>query len=456
MLEASGHFVAGVDRNAAAKALSWSLVSAKASQHVGPQGPQLGRTMNCLWITLADPDPATNGQLIYSEGLIRAVHAAGLSLCVLGLSRAEKSTKPTDSRGLAWRLVKEEKLPRWRRLLHGKPEVAIRGVSMMQTLGRALEAGTWDVIVFDSICSGWAVDAVRNHLARSRRSPKVVYLAHNHEVTAAQRIAAESRGMRRIVKQVDLLKVRRLERSLIAMADLVTSNTPEDCRRFVADAAGTPVAFLPPGYGGHRIVSRTIDASIPRRAVVVGSFDWPPKRVALERFLATAASTLSASGVQLQFVGEIDTDYLVGLRQRYPSVDFVGRVEDVLPYMAAARLALVIDLLGGFKLKGLDYVFNRMPILAMRVALPGMPLKDGDSIGFFDSHADLAAEVVRLIDDFDTLNRRQKVAFDACAARFDWNRIGQHLVGHIQRVSRRPARRTSVHPVSGSVEAAAD
>ena len=28
--------------------------------------------MNWLWVTLADPDPATNGQLIYSEGLIRA------------------------------------------------------------------------------------------------------------------------------------------------------------------------------------------------------------------------------------------------------------------------------------------------------------------------------------------------------------------------------------------------
>lgn len=414
--------------------------------------------MNCLWITLADPDPATNGQLIYSEGLIRAVHAAGLSLCVLGLSRTEKSTKPVDSHGLVWRLVEEEKLPRWRRLLHDKPEVAIRGVSgpMAQTLERALEACTWDVIVFDSICSGWAVDAVQRHLARSRRPPRVVYLAHNHEVTAARRIAAESRGMRHVVKQVDLLKVRRLERSLIAMAGLVTSNTPEDCRRFVADAAGTPVAFLPPGYGGHRIVSRTIDASIPRRAVVVGSFNWPPKRVALERFLATAASTLSASGVQLQFVGEIDADYLADLRRRYPSVDFVGRVEDVLPYMAAARLALVIDLLGGFKLKGLDYVFNRIPILAMRIALPGMPLKDGHSIGFFDSHADLAADVLRLIDDFDTLNRRQKAAFDACAARFDWNRIGQHLVGHIQRVNRRPARPASVRSVSSAVEAAAD
>ena len=86
------------------------------------------------------------------------------------------------------------------------------------------------------------------------------------------------------------------------------------------------------------------------------------------------------------------------------------------------------DLLGGFKLKGLDYVFNRVPVLAMRVALPGMPLEDGRSIGLFDTHQELAEGVVALIDDFESLNRRHEAAFEACAARFDWQRIGRRLL----------------------------
>src|SRR5213076_3299058 len=98
-------------------------------------------------------------------------------------------------------------------------------------------------------------------------------------------------------------------------------------------------------------------------------------------------------------------------------VTFTGSVDDVRPYMANARVALVPDLLGGFKLKGLDYVFNRLPVLAMRIALPGMPLEDGLSVGLFDSHRGLAEGVVALIDDFDTLNRRQRAAFDACEIR---------------------------------------
>ena len=100
--------------------------------------------------------------------------------------------------------------------------------------------------------------------------------------------------------------------------------------------------------------------------------------------------------------------------------------------MSSARLALVPDLLGGFKLKGLDYVFNRLPILAMRVALPGMPLEDGSSVGLFDSHRALAEAVVALIDDFAGLNARQELAYAACADRFDWDRIGRDLMAQMR------------------------
>jgi glycosyltransferase involved in cell wall biosynthesis len=170
--------------------------------------------------------------------------------------------------------------------------------------------------------------------------------------------------------------------------------------------------------------------------VVIGSFDWPPKRISLERFLIVATPIFEAAGIELQIVGEAAPTYLAELGARFPSVDFVGRVQDVRPYMAHARIALVPDELGGFKLKGLDYVFNRLPIMAMNVALPGMPLEDGLSVGLFDSHGALAEGVVALIDDFETLNRRQREAYEACALRFDWRRIGRHLVDSVGALER--------------------
>jgi len=394
--------------------------------------------MDCLWITLADPQPATNGQLIYSEGLIRAAREAGASLTVVGLARTEKPDLPADQPGLRWRLATEKRWPTWRRALRAMPEAAQRGLSpaMDRTLAAALDERAWKAIVFDSICAAWALPAVLNYQAKTNPSARLVYLSHNHEITVARRIASVARGARGLYRHFDALRVTRLERRLMARCDLVTSNTPDDARTFAAEAAPTPVILLPPGYGGRRAAPRTLDATIPRRAIIAGSFDWQPKRISLERFLAEAVPILTAAGIELQLVGETEPAYLASLRQRFPTVRFEGRVDDVRPYLADARLALVPDELGGFKLKGLDYVFSRLPVLAMRVALPGMPLQDGLSVGLFDSHRDLAEGVVALIDDFGTLNRRQREAYDACAMRFDWSRIGRHLVDTIRSLER--------------------
>ena len=389
--------------------------------------------MQCLWITLADPEPATNGQLIYSKGLIEAASDAGAQLTIVGLARPEIKRLPVDRRGIAWRLGREEVWTPWKRLLSANPALATRtGPEIVDALERCLSSQLWDAIVFDSICAGWALGRVMRHRRRAARVPRIVYIAHNHEVTVARRIAHDASGRERLIKEIDQLKVIGLERRLIAAADVLTSNTPDDCRRFAADRRGRPVTFLPPGYGGPRVSARTIDSSVPRRAIAIGSFDWPPKRVSLEAFLEAGAGVLAKAGVELQIVGQAEAAYLAGLRRRFPSVDFLGPVPDVGPYMANARLAMVPDLLEGFKLKGLDYAFNRLPILSMRVALPGMPLEDGKSIGLFDSHRALADGIVTLIDDYPQLNRRQQEAYAACADCFDWAQIGRHLIATIR------------------------
>ena len=403
--------------------------------------------MNCLWLTLADPDPPTNGQLLYSKGLIEAAVQAGASLHVIGVARPENARVSTMNSGLVWQLHERQPCPPWRRMLSGLPEIALRASSPIAhaAVEQALERD-WDAIVFDSICSGWALGAVLRHRRRSRRPPRLVHIAHNHEVTVARRIADAARGIRRVVKELDAAKVAWLENRLIHEVDLLTSNTPEDCQTFAAKAGGRPVVFLPPGYAGPRVSKRTIDATVSRRAIVVGSFDWQPKRISLERFLDVAASRFEEAGIDLQIVGAAEADYLAGLRRRFPSVTFTGPVDDVRPYMASARLALVPDLLGGFKLKGLDYVFNRLPILAMRHALPAMPLEEGASIGLFDSHEALAEGVVALIDDLALLNARQEQAFIACADGFDWDRLGRHLMASIRAVEPRRHGDRLAHP----------
>jgi glycosyltransferase involved in cell wall biosynthesis len=401
--------------------------------------------MECLWLTLAYVDPPTNGQLIYSKGLMDSVSKAGVRLTSWAM-------RPSLNPPPGLRQVPGEARKRLQRVLSAEPVVGAYGHSTAarHALDACLASRRFDAVVFDSISAGWALSLVEHHRQTAAPPPRLVYLSHNHEIAVARRIASTASGPMRLVRALEALKVKHLERRLIAAADLLTSNTPEDCRAFAAEPQAPPVAYLPPGYDGPRVCVRAIDAGTPRRAVVVGSFDWPPKRSSLESFLEAAAAPLAREGIDLQVVGAAEASYLAGLRQRFPSVEFTGPVDDVRPYMARARIALVPDQMGGFKLKGLDYVFARLPILAMRVALPGMPLQDGVSVGLFDDHAAMAKGIVALIDDFATLNARHERAYAACDRQFDWDRIGRELAQHLREAQPRRALNGPVPIVEGT------
>jgi glycosyltransferase involved in cell wall biosynthesis len=383
--------------------------------------------MKCLWLSLADPDPRTNGQYIYSGGLIDALIAAGATVTVAALAR-ETATRPAAPQ-IVWRLAGQAPQTSTGMLLSPWPQVSSRSRSpgLRRTLAACL-AESWDAIVFDSIALGWALQDVLRHQQRNPDTA-LVYLSHNHEQSVAQHIAANEDGSlpRRLLRGLDALKVSRLERRLLRHVDLVTANTPEDVEKFVADARAPSVALLRPGYGGNRS-HREIEASLPRRAVIVGSFDWLPKRISLEAFLAAAVPIFEPAGIGLQIVGQAEAGYLARVAAQYPAVEFTGAVPDIRPYLAEARIALVPDLLGGFKLKTLDYVFHRVPIFAMQGAVPGTPLVNGVSIRDYASHAALARGVAQMIDDIPALNAQQAAAYAACDRVFDWSEIGSFLL----------------------------
>jgi glycosyltransferase involved in cell wall biosynthesis len=385
--------------------------------------------MACLWLTLCDPEPPVNGQFLYSAGLIDSVARAGVRLTVLGLARTADAPLCRKRGAVDMILAEGQPKSRRQRLLSGAPSVATRCKvpDLEASVASCLAEGNWEAIVFDSIAGAWAFPIVRRY--RERHPVKLVYLAHNFETGVARQLARAERGPRRIAKFFDTWKVDRLERELIRSCDLVTANSPEDAGTMESLApGGKRVLFLPPGFGGPRVEQRTIDARLPRRAIAVGSFDWQPKRLSLEAFLTIGAPMLSQAGVELQIVGGAEPSYLAELRRRFPGVEITGPVPDVRPYMADARLAVVPDLLGGFKLKSLDYVFNRLPMFAMDGAVPGTPLENGRSIKLFDSHKSLAQGVVDAIDDVDALNAQQELAFTSCADRFDWDNVARLLL----------------------------
>lgn len=401
--------------------------------------------MRCLWLTLADPEPRHNGQYVYSGGLIDSVAATGSEIAVLGLRRPDSPPRHNGTANgnghdahVEWCLPGEPLDPlhsRWGSLASTLPHIAYRcrTAAMRHGLRELLVQGGWNAIVFDGISVGWALSPVQDFYAGREEKPRLIYVSHNHEESLRQQVAASQREFfRRQAVRFDAAKVSRLERDLVDQVDFVTAITPEDLELYSRRRGSKPMGVLTPGYRGRKLGERRLAAGVPRRAVIVGSFDWIAKRMNLEEFVEVADPLFAAAGAELMAVGMAEERFLKGLRQRTQASTFTGTVPDVTRYMDEARIAIVPERNGGgFKLKVLEYIFNRLPVFALRGSFAGVPLVHGESVMLYDDHEALARGVLDTIDDLDRLNGLQERAFAACRDHFDWASRGHQILSLI-------------------------
>ncbi len=392
--------------------------------------------MRCLWLTLADPDPRHNGQYVYSGGLIDSVAATGTEIEVLGLRRPD-SRRCSGARDdhVVWWLPGAPLDPlqsRWGSLTSSLPHIAYRSrtAAMRRELDGLLHRGGWDGIVFDGISVGWALAPVLAHYNGRADRPRLIYVSHNHEESVRTQIAAGQRPfLKRQAVRFDALKVCRLERELVDGVDFVTAITPEDFSLYRQRHCNKPMGVLTPGYRGRRLGQRRISSDLPRRAVIVGSFDWIAKRMNVEEFVEVADPMFDVWRAELQVVGSAEETFLARLRGKTVATSFTGTVPDVTRYMDDARVAIVPERNGGgFKLKVLEYVFNRIPVFALSGSFAGVPLRHNDSVMLFPDNAALVHGVLEAIDDIDRLNSLQERAFIACRDHFDWASRGRQIL----------------------------
>jgi hypothetical protein len=270
---------------------------------------------------------------------------------------------------------------------------------------------------------------VLSSAANDGRRPYLIYVAHNHEESTRARLAAQYRGgrLKQIFLHADAGKVAYLERCVVEAAHLVTAISPTDKALFAASRPGRPVLALPPGYDGRRLARRQISPDIPRRVVMVGSYDWIAKRENLRDFANVAAPAFERTRTGLTVVGSGGA-FVDKLRAEFPSIEFTGEVDSIYPYLDRSRMAVVPERLGGgFKLKTLDYVFNRLPIAALNRTFEGVPLVNRESVLSYADLPELVRGIVATIDDLPALNRLQECAYDSCADGFDWSARGKTL-----------------------------
>ncbi|RCW76041.1 glycosyltransferase [Pseudorhodoferax soli] len=390
--------------------------------------------MKALWIARAQPFPLDTGDRIYTARLLRAVAQAGADITFAGFPCEPPAVVPADW-PVRWRLVPGTPRGTARSLLSTMPLVAAsHATPAYRQLVEELAQETWDFVVFDQYGLGWAMAPFLKARA-GRAAPVLVHVAHDHEASVYTSLVRGFKGS--VFKHAglwqNLIKTRAIERHIARTVDLVTAITLEDAEKFHADAPDTATVVLTPGYDGVVSTRERMPADTPRNVIMVGNYHWVAKSENLRQFVAAADALFHQNGITLHVIGGIPDDLAAELRRSSRATVIHGFVDEIASHFAQARLAIVPEAIGGgFKLKFLDYIFNRVAVATLAYAAAGLPQDIRASMLQSDNLAGLARAIVEAIGDHERLNGMQQRAFVAAQSRYRWPDRGNDLLAAVR------------------------
>jgi glycosyltransferase involved in cell wall biosynthesis len=395
--------------------------------------------LRCLWLARALPLPLNSGDNVYTARLVQALVAAGASVTFMGLaSSAAPSLRPAEAfeSRIEWSIVPGRPNPTVLALASPLPLVAARFGTRdyARHLSAMLRARDFDAVMLDHYAMAWAIDHIQRRKRNGARS-LIAYIAHNFETEVAADIARNFRGnlFRKAALQANAWKTANAELSLARGADIIVANTAEDAKSLSRLSPLSAKLVLPPGYSGQHAPDRRIEQTTPRRVTIVGAYRWTPKQMNLSAFLEAADPILQNAGVGIDVVGDGPDSFREAWEARVRATRFHGFVDNLGEFLAARRMGLVVEETGGgFKHKTLDYIFNRVPVAAIRGSMTGLPLTEGLHYLSFESMRELAQGVAAVIDDIERLNFLQQAAYEKCDTAFDWSDRGRTLYNTIQ------------------------
>jgi len=226
-----------------------------------------------------------------------------------------------------------------------------------------------------------------------------------------------------------------LEKRVLGQCDLMTAISDIDCEAFEQLAPELPKIVLRPGYDGYKRDERVIDANSARVAVMVGSFDWFIKRRNLIELLDAYVEKRKLGEIEftLRIAGSMSRELQDLLAAQYSDVEIAPSFLSLGDVLGDARVALVVERFGsGFKLKVLDYIFSRVPIVAFSSGMAGAGLEPGKA---YSEVPDVNAALLTtqgLIDDFGALNDLQETAFSVSSNAFAWEDRAQALLAFLK------------------------
>lgn len=283
---------------------------------------------------------------------------------------------------------------------------------------------------------------------------RLIMASYDVEAVRMRRMAESRRGLARVGLTWEARRAERFERENLSCYDALIAVSDRDQAIFVTEYGFTSdrVLVIENGVDPNYFNFIERQAGRPADVVFVGALSYPPNQQAAWRLLRRIMPRVRQHYPQarLSLVGQGPEPSLLAQDDGEQTV-VTGTVHDVRPYLGRASVACIPLLSGsGTKYKVLEALSAGVPTVGSPLAVEGLDLEHGQHLLVGESDDELAAAIVRLLDQPDLARSLAQQGRQLVERRYAWDvnlaRLDNWLVemAALPRRSERPASRSKV------------
>lgn len=262
-------------------------------------------------------------------------------------------------------------------------------------LKELLEEGVYDIIICE-----WTPYAI---FLKDLQKAKKIIVAHNIESRIWERYRSEERNpLKKLYTAIQEKKIKRFERECFHWADGATAVCDGEARQINDYGVAYRVEVIENGVDVEYFSPQEEDID-HNMLVFTGSMDWRPNQDAVDYFVAEILPRIRerVPSITAVFVGRNPPKSILKLG-KLDGVIVTGTVEDVRPFIARAGVYVVpLRIGGGSRIKILEALAMKKPVVSTSVGAEGLRVKPGEDIIIVDRAEEFAEAVVSCLGDTD-------------------------------------------------------
>ena len=237
----------------------------------------------------------------------------------------------------------------------------------------------YDVILVEELCElAPTLKAVKTAYLSKR--PLIVCVAHNDEVLLTKSKGNNKNFFKKIIYTLASLSIQKYQHFWLSQADIIITLTENDYHSLLNSIKKDSKFCYKFGNGiDTQIFQPPMDEVITVQNQVkylffMGDLSYPPNKMAVIWFITNVLPYVSYN---LIIIGMPSRDKVLLSYLKNPKVQYKGLVKDVRPYIINAWCCLAPIFSGsGSRLKVLEYLSLRKPVISTSLGVQGLKLTD--------------------------------------------------------------------------------